>query len=181
MLRGELRNIRKIVSFYKWDGYEFLGLDKNETPQFFAIYDLRCIRERRPGFSPPSLKNREMATAVVSRRVREILKETRKPLCGLRKTTLRARRNVGNGSEKLSILYMALAGWTLELSSNMHRKCKSLEARGLEQRLRSVSASDKLHLVTSEFKLTGLLQILTATASLPLGWKTMMSPRQGIC
>jgi len=38
---------------------------------FLAVYDLRCIRERRPGFNPPpSLKKRELSTAV-SRRVRE--------------------------------------------------------------------------------------------------------------
>jgi hypothetical protein len=73
VLRDELRNIRKIASFDKRDGYEFLGLDENEILKFFAIYGIRCIGERRPGFSPLSLKNRELATAPVSRRVRETI------------------------------------------------------------------------------------------------------------
>jgi hypothetical protein len=80
VLRDEHRNIRKIVSFDKRDGYEFLGLDENEILQFFAMYDLRCIRERRPEFSPLSLKNRELATAAVSRQVREIIEGNKEPV-----------------------------------------------------------------------------------------------------
>jgi len=103
VLRDEVRNIRN-SSLDKRDGYEFLGRDENGTKSF-AIYDLKCIREERPGFSPLSSKNIELATAAVFRQIKEVIDGNKEAVKWVAEYNFAGKTKHGNGYKKLSTLY----------------------------------------------------------------------------
>ena len=122
MLRGEFRNIRKIVSFRKRDGYEFLGLDGNEILQLLAIYDLRCIRQRRPGVSPLSLKNRELATAAVSRRIRGVIEGNKEPVMWVAEDNFAGKTKHGGRIQETE--HVLLSSKANRLQPKIHGGCR---------------------------------------------------------